>query len=171
MLQATWVNKGCGSHQASTLQPPWREALRELRMETNRTWYRPFSSHLLQRSQRVSPEETKDEKAQDPDPESWGAYPRNDLREPRPLYLPERGEALSSLTWFMKSSFTNSNLGALTSWSFVAKPPIYPGSSPCLFRTVALHYLKGTLTGLSSQNTHQIQLNAPMLGRTLFGWY
>ena len=65
MLPAISVNKGCHSHQATTLQPLWQWALRELRIETGCP---PSSGQLLQPPLMVHPEETQDEKAQDAGP-------------------------------------------------------------------------------------------------------
>ena len=92
MLPAISVNKGCCSHQAITIQPPGRWALRELRMETGC----PPSSHQpLQhsRTQRCTLRRLRMRKYRILAPDSWGAYQRNDFSEPRLLHLPIQNRA------------------------------------------------------------------------------
>ena len=100
MFPATSVNKGCYSHQQ--LQPPWKVswwALRELRKEKNICH---LAAIKLLSLPKMSPEETQDVKKKQNRklaPDSWGAYQRNDVIEPRLLHLPIHRKALNSLTW------------------------------------------------------------------------
>ena len=113
ILLAISVNKGRCSHQAITLQPPGWWILREPRIRKHR---------MLA-------------------PDSWGAYQRNDFREPRILHLPTHREALNSLTWDIWSSFINSKPlifwvpGLLLQNSYISYLPL------CPFGAISQNYL------------------------------
>ena len=151
MLPAISLNKGCCSHQAITLQPPWSWALRKLRIETRCL---PSSSTSLllpphpwlctQRRLRMREHKILT-------PESWGAYQRNDFSELRLFHLPIHKKALNSLTWNIWLSLINNNLlkfwlpGLCCKHSCISWPPLY------FLGAVPQSYLRFCVPGLSPQ--------------------
>lgn len=95
-------------------------------------------------------------------PDCWGAYRRNDIRDPRFLYLPILRQMLNSFSYLV-CLFINSKLlfwapGLCCKSSYVSWLYPYP------FGAVPQNYLRGYLPGLKSLENRQVKYNAQLLG-------
>ena len=122
MLSAISVNKEWCNHQASTSQPFWHWALRELRTEIGclPSSCQPLHSppvpqqHILRR--------LKMRKHSIQAPDGQDVYQRNDFSKPGLSHFSIHSKALNSLTWDIWFSFIN-NLGLLVIKGFLGKIP------------------------------------------------
>lgn len=92
----------------------------------------------------------------------WGAYRRNDIRDPRFLYLPIHRQMLNSFSYLV-CLFINSKLlfwapGLCCKSSYVSWLYPYP------FGAIPQNYLSGYLPGLKSLENRQVKYNAQLLG-------
>ena len=72
----------------------------------------------------VSPKGRRMWKTQNPDPDSWEAYNRNDFSESRLLHLSTHRQALSSLAWYIWFSFISNDLLKLRLPALCCKPSV-----------------------------------------------
>ena len=113
--------QGCHSHQG--LQPSFVSwwALRSLRKRKNIC---DLAAIRLQPLPTVSPKGRRMWKTQNPDPDSWEAYNRNDFSESRLLHLSTHRQALSSLAWYIWFSFISNDLLMLRLPALCCKPSV-----------------------------------------------
>ena len=100
-------------------------------------------------------------KMQDTGPESWDAYEKNDVSEPRLLHLPMCRKTLNSLTWGIWFSLIHKNtlmFRLALCWKLLYN--LTP-SSP-LLEQFSQGYLRCCLLGLSPKNFHQIKHNSQL---------
>ena len=170
MLPGVSVNKGYCTHQAIILQPPPWWAPRELRIER---WCLP--SHWPWKSPTpaptVHPEETQEGIESPVAPDSWGAYQRNDFKEPRLLHLPIHRKALNSLTADVWFSLINSTL-----LMFPIPGPCCKNSGISGSSLTSSEQSPRTVWEAASQAevlsfVHQIQHNSPLWGYAFFFFF
>ena len=106
-------------------------------------------------------------KMQDTGPESWDAYEKNDVSEPRLLHLPMCRKTLNSLTWGIWFSLIHKNtlmfrLALCCKLLYNLTP-----SSP-LLEQFSQGYLRCCLLGLSPKNFCWIKRNSQLLGCIYF---
>ena len=106
--------------------------------------------------------------------DSWDTYERNDFSKPRLLHLPIQRKVLNSLTWDIWLSLINNNLLVFRLpvlcckllYKLTPPPHLLPQRLPSSFKVT----WNAVCQVWSSNNSHQIKRNCPLLSCDYFKW-